>query len=63
MSFQGHINNTVPVSLTASELNIPGLYLLHDFVSCKEEEVKNTFVLIQYLILVSHLSLEFVDST
>ncbi|KAK1569164.1 hypothetical protein Q3G72_033335 [Acer saccharum] len=32
------VNNSVPVSLEASELDIPGLYLLHDFVSTKEEE-------------------------
>ncbi|KAL5550640.1 hypothetical protein UlMin_000816 [Ulmus minor] len=35
---QGKPNNCIPVSLMASELNIPGLYLLHDFVSVKEEE-------------------------
>ncbi|KAF3942930.1 hypothetical protein CMV_030463 [Castanea mollissima] len=32
------INDSVPVSLVASDLNIPGLYLVHDFVSTKEEE-------------------------
>ncbi|KAL5578218.1 hypothetical protein UlMin_019917 [Ulmus minor] len=31
-------NNYIPVSLMASELNILGLYLLHDFFSVKEEE-------------------------
>ncbi|XP_035543709.1 alkylated DNA repair protein ALKBH8 homolog isoform X5 [Juglans regia] len=35
---QGQVNDSVPVSLMASELNIPGLYLLQDFVSIKEEE-------------------------
>ncbi|XP_060674512.1 alkylated DNA repair protein ALKBH8 homolog isoform X3 [Ziziphus jujuba] len=34
----GPVNDSVSVSLMASELNIPGLYLLHDFVSCKEEK-------------------------
>ncbi|XP_057963933.1 alkylated DNA repair protein ALKBH8 homolog isoform X2 [Malania oleifera] len=29
--------DSVPVSLLASELNIPGLYLLHDFVTAEEE--------------------------
>ncbi|KAJ7953307.1 alkylated DNA repair protein alkB-like 8 [Quillaja saponaria] len=33
------VNDSVPVSLTASELNIPGIYLVHDFVSSEEEEV------------------------
>lgn len=32
------LNDSVPVSLVASDLNIPGLYLVHDFVSTKEEE-------------------------
>ncbi|XP_022976811.1 alkylated DNA repair protein alkB homolog 8 isoform X2 [Cucurbita maxima] len=32
------LNDSVSVSLSASELNIPGLYLLHDFVTAKEEE-------------------------
>uniref|UniRef100_A0A5B7ARV6 RRM domain-containing protein n=1 Tax=Davidia involucrata TaxID=16924 RepID=A0A5B7ARV6_DAVIN len=32
------VNDLVPVSLVASELNIPGIYLLHDFVTAKEEE-------------------------
>ncbi|XP_010097769.2 alkylated DNA repair protein ALKBH8 homolog [Morus notabilis] len=31
-------NNVVPVSLNALELNIPGLYLVHDFVSLQEEQ-------------------------
>ncbi|XP_012439187.1 alkylated DNA repair protein ALKBH8 homolog [Gossypium raimondii] len=29
---------SVPVSLNASDLNIPGLYLFHDFISAVEEE-------------------------
>ncbi|KAI4314597.1 hypothetical protein L6164_027486 [Bauhinia variegata] len=28
----------VPVSLTASHVNIPGIYLVHDFISTTEEE-------------------------
>ncbi|XVE57264.1 hypothetical protein DITRI_Ditri04bG0077700 [Diplodiscus trichospermus] len=32
------VNDSVPVSLIASDLNIPGLYLFHDFISAKEEE-------------------------
>lgn len=32
-------NDSVSVSLSASELDIPGLFLLHDFVNAKEEEV------------------------
>lgn len=35
---QGKVNDSVPVSLVASDLNIPGLYLLHDFISPTEEE-------------------------
>ncbi|CAL9028557.1 unnamed protein product [Prunus brigantina] len=35
---QGRVNDSVAVSLLASELNIPGLYLMHDFVTAKEEE-------------------------
>ncbi|XP_050153082.1 alkylated DNA repair protein ALKBH8 homolog isoform X1 [Malus sylvestris] len=35
---QGRANDSVPVSLLASDLNIPGLYLFHDFVTAKEEE-------------------------
>lgn len=31
-------NNTFPVSLMASELNIPGLYLFHDFVTLQQEQ-------------------------
>nr|XP_043612715.1 alkylated DNA repair protein ALKBH8 homolog [Erigeron canadensis] len=36
----GQVNTTdsVQVSLEASELNIPGIYLIHDFVSAQEEE-------------------------
>ncbi|KAE8055809.1 hypothetical protein FH972_012630 [Carpinus fangiana] len=37
-TLQGKVNDSVPVSLVALDLNIPGLYLLHDFVSPKEEE-------------------------
>ncbi|XP_062073004.1 alkylated DNA repair protein ALKBH8 homolog isoform X3 [Humulus lupulus] len=33
----GQVNDPLPVALTASELNISGLYLLHDFVSLEEE--------------------------
>ncbi|XP_030481304.2 alkylated DNA repair protein ALKBH8 homolog [Cannabis sativa] len=31
------VNDPLPVALMASELNIPGLHLLHDFVSLEEE--------------------------
>ncbi|MCD7462044.1 hypothetical protein HAX54_047655 [Datura stramonium] len=31
-------NETIPVSMEASELDIPGLYLIHDFISANEEE-------------------------
>lgn len=34
-----HPNDSVSVSLSASELDIPGIFLLHDFVTAKEEEV------------------------
>lgn len=33
---KGH--DSLEVALTTSELNIPGIYLLHDFVTAKEEE-------------------------
>lgn len=33
-----HLNFVIPVSLTDSELDIPGVHLLHDFVSKNEEE-------------------------
>ncbi|XP_031284564.1 alkylated DNA repair protein ALKBH8 homolog isoform X2 [Pistacia vera] len=35
---RGQVNNSVPVSLSTLELNIPGIYLWHDFISGKEEE-------------------------
>ncbi|KZV31720.1 hypothetical protein F511_00524 [Dorcoceras hygrometricum] len=31
-------SQSVPVSTSASELNIPGLFLIHDFITAKEEE-------------------------
>lgn len=33
------MNNSNPVALVASEVNIPGLYLWHDFITATEEEV------------------------
>jgi alkylated DNA repair protein alkB family protein 8 len=33
------VNDCVPVSLIDSELNIPGLFLLPDFVTVAEEQV------------------------
>ncbi|KAL7187817.1 hypothetical protein ACSBR1_037800 [Camellia fascicularis] len=35
---QVNTNDSIPVSLVASELNIPGLHLWHDFVTATEEE-------------------------
>ncbi|KAK7367118.1 hypothetical protein VNO80_09127 [Phaseolus coccineus] len=35
---QDQASDLVPVSITASEVSIPGLYLMHDFISAKEEE-------------------------
>ncbi|KAF7126876.1 hypothetical protein RHSIM_Rhsim11G0040200 [Rhododendron simsii] len=35
---QVHMNNSNPVALVASEVNIPGLYLWHDFITATEEE-------------------------
>ncbi|KAJ0054456.1 hypothetical protein Pint_02634 [Pistacia integerrima] len=35
---RGQVNNSVPVSLSTLELNIPGIYLWHDFISGKQEE-------------------------
>ncbi|KAI4327916.1 hypothetical protein L6164_020325 [Bauhinia variegata] len=35
---EGRVSDLVPVSLTASDINIPGIYLVHDFISAKEEE-------------------------
>ncbi|XP_004512339.1 alkylated DNA repair protein ALKBH8 homolog isoform X2 [Cicer arietinum] len=35
---QDQVKDLVPISMTASDLNIPGIYLVHDFVSAKEEE-------------------------
>ncbi|CAL5188342.1 unnamed protein product [Lathyrus oleraceus] len=35
---QDQVKDLVSVSMTALDLNIPGLYLVHDFVSAKEEE-------------------------
>ncbi|KAL6966829.1 hypothetical protein U1Q18_032623 [Sarracenia purpurea var. burkii] len=32
-------NDSISASLVASELNIPGLYLWHDFITAMEEEV------------------------
>ncbi|CAI9784701.1 unnamed protein product [Fraxinus pennsylvanica] len=34
-------NDTNAVSTSASDLNIPGVYLVHDFVTAKEEEVND----------------------
>jgi len=44
MSVQDQASDLVPVSITASEVSIPGLYLVHDFISAKEEEVMNLFI-------------------
>lgn len=33
------MSDLVPVSINASDLSIPGLYLMQDFVNAKEEEV------------------------
>ncbi|KAK4389099.1 Alkylated DNA repair protein ALK [Sesamum angolense] len=33
--------DSVPVSASASDLDIPGLYLMHDFVTAQEEQVKD----------------------
>ncbi|KAK7309464.1 hypothetical protein RJT34_06214 [Clitoria ternatea] len=35
---QDRVSDLIPVSITASDLNIPGIYLVHDFISAKEEE-------------------------
>ncbi|CAN1143962.1 Alkylated DNA repair protein ALKBH8 homolog [Linum perenne] len=35
---KSQVSQTIPVSRIASEVNIPGLYLLHDFVSVEEEK-------------------------
>lgn len=35
---QDQASDFVPVSITASDVSIPGLYLVHDFISAKEEE-------------------------
>lgn len=40
---QDQVKDLVPISMTASDLNIPGIYLVHDFVSAKEEEVYWSF--------------------
>ncbi|CAN0880218.1 Alkylated DNA repair protein ALKBH8 homolog [Linum grandiflorum] len=37
-SGKNQVSQTIPVSYLASEVNIPGLYLLHDFVSVEEEQ-------------------------
>ncbi|KAK4268206.1 hypothetical protein QN277_024892 [Acacia crassicarpa] len=35
---QSQVSNLVPVSITASDLSIPGLHLVHDFITAKEEK-------------------------
>ncbi|KAL5143343.1 Alkylated DNA repair protein ALKBH8 [Glycine soja] len=35
---QDQASDLVPVSITASDVSIPGLFLVHDFISAKEEE-------------------------
>ncbi|XP_010275179.1 PREDICTED: alkylated DNA repair protein alkB homolog 8 [Nelumbo nucifera] len=35
---QVQVNDSVPVYLVASDLKIPGIYLVHDFITSKEEE-------------------------
>ncbi|XP_016477646.1 alkylated DNA repair protein ALKBH8 homolog [Nicotiana tabacum] len=32
------VDDSIPVSMAASELDIPGLYLIHDFISAEEEK-------------------------
>jgi len=44
MSVQDQASDLVPVSISASEVSIPGLYLIQDFISAKEEEVMNLFI-------------------
>lgn len=41
--FSFQVNNavSVPVSTSASDLDIPGLHLIHDFVTSEEEQVKD----------------------
>lgn len=34
------VSESITVSLKASDLNIPGVYLMHDFVTAEEEKVK-----------------------
>lgn len=49
------------MSLVASDLNIPGLYLWHDFVNAKEERVRvstfysDTFQLVCYFVTLRFL--------
>ncbi|XP_021903098.1 alkylated DNA repair protein alkB homolog 8 [Carica papaya] len=38
LTFEAHLNDTLPVALVSSELDIPGLYLMHDFVTENEEQ-------------------------
>lgn len=40
--------DSVEVCLEASELNIPGIYLIHDFVSAQEEEVNDPYLICIY---------------
>lgn len=35
------MDDSIEVSMESSELDIPGLYLIHDFISVKEEEVRD----------------------
>ncbi|XP_009783080.1 alkylated DNA repair protein ALKBH8 homolog isoform X2 [Nicotiana tabacum] len=35
------VDDSIPVSMAASELDIPGLYLIHDFISAEEEKTRN----------------------
>lgn len=45
------MKDLIHVSVTDSDLNIPGIYLVHDFVSAKEEQVYHSFPSTSVLLL------------
>jgi len=51
MSVQDQASDMVPVSITASEVSIPGLYLMHDFISAKRRRGYEFFHSISMLIV------------
>lgn len=51
ISFQANNNDSLCASLLSSELAIPGIYLVHDFITYEEEQVSVASFLRKHFIL------------